>query len=377
MTSKLFVSCFLFVFLVLTSNGTALASFVIQSQDAMDIELKGYNGLTDTILFKGSLNSGTQQTIDTSYRGLALLIFAKGQHYPLILGEQSFSLHIIDPDHLPSFTGSDENAYFYKLLTGAEPGAGQYDFALLMMQAKELLDSSYSIHTVAELKAMKDKFHAFVRTHYQDLRHSDMLRRLLGQYFMMHEYVDFHIKGAPASDIQVQYKKAVLQGVGNWLEIVKPHLPDHEILNYCVSLYYNRGMVTLASLIVDNFREVAYCPGVEKQAYGFPDDLLVAGGDGKGKRRLGAFKGEKIIAFVSQDCPVSMVETVIKVRQMADRKKNVVVIVAPLQELSEKHLAMGRMVSGGNMFFITDEQWRKEHLAEKIKLPLFVQAGDK
>ncbi len=124
---------FLFVLLVLTSNA-AWASCVIQSQETVDIELKGYNGLTDTTLFKGSLTSGTKQTIDTSYQGLALLIFEKGSHYPVIFGEQSFGLQITDPATLPSFTGSNENEFFYKLLTGVEPTPGQYDFALLMIQ---------------------------------------------------------------------------------------------------------------------------------------------------------------------------------------------------------------------------------------------------
>ncbi len=372
MISKLFVTGFLFVFIVLSSNDAALASFIIQSQEAVEIELKGYSGLNDTILFKGSLSSGTEQTIDTSYQGFALLIFNKGQRYPLILGKQSFTLHLTGPDHLPSFTGSSENEFFYKLLTDAEPGPGQYAFALLMMQAKELLDSSHSIHTVAELKAMKEKFYAFVRTHYLDLQHSDMVRRLIAQYFMMHEYVDYHIEGSPATDIRVQYQKAVVNGVENWLEILKKHIPDHEILNYCVSLYYKRSMVTLASLIIENFKDVAYCPGVEKKTFSFPGDLLITEAHGDKKRTLNEFKETKIIAFVSDDCPVSMVETVAKARQLAAQNKNVKLIVAPLQPLSEKHLIMGRMLANGNIFFINDEKWRKKNQLKDIQLPLFV-----
>ncbi len=373
---KLVAGLLLFVFLGMTSTEVARASFIIQSQEAVDIEVKGYNGLSEIILFKGSLSAGTKETVGTPYRGLGLLVFKQGQHYPLILGEQSFTLNINNADKLPAFTGSSENEFFYKLLTGAEASPGQYDFALLMIEAKELLDSSSSIHTVAELKAMKEKFHTFVRTHYQDLQHSDMLRRLIGQYFMMHEYVDYHIKGAPASDIQVQYKKAVIDGVGNWLEILKTHIPGHEIVNYCISLYYNRGMVALASRIIVNFRDIALCPGDEKQTISFPDDLLITKANEKRAQRLDTFKGDKIIAFVSEDCPVSMVETVMKVRQLAAQKKNVTVIVAPLQKLSDKHLAMRRMVSGGNMLFIDDDKWRKKNLPEKLKLPQFVHMGN-
>ncbi len=372
MNKKWFTAKLLFVFFVMATTEAALASFVIYSQEDVDIEIKGYNALNDFTLFKGKLISGVEQTIDTPYQGLALLVFKKGQKYPVILGEQSFTLNIKNANILPSFTGSSENEFFYKQLTGAAPGPGQYDFAHLMIQAKQLLDSSHSIHTFDELKAMKEKFHTFVRSHYQDLQHSDMLRRLLGQYFMMHEYVDYHIKGAPACDIQVRYKKAVIGGVGNWLEILKTHIPEHEIVNYCVSLYYNRGMVTLASRIIVNFRDVAYCPGDEKLKISFTKNLPMIKGNEKRAQRLDTCKNDKIIAFVSEDCPVSMVETVMKVRQLAAQKKNVTVIVAPLEKLSGKHLAMRRMVSSGNMLFIDDDKWRKKNMPEKLKLPLFV-----
>ena len=245
-----------------------------------------------------------------------------------------------------------------------------------MIRAKQLIESSNSIQTIQQLNERKKEFHGFIRNHYQDLKHSDMIRRLLSQYFMMHEYVSYHVKGAPAADIRKKYRDAVLAGVGSWLKILKNHIPEHEILNYCVSLYYNRSMVTLASLIIENFRDVAYCPGVEKEEFSFPDDLTVADADGNREKRLGEFSGDKIIAFVSDDCPVSMVETISKARDLADRKKDVVVIVAPLQKLSEKHLIMGRMVSNGNMFFINDEKCRKDNPAKNIKLPLFVRIGD-
>ena len=57
---------------------------------------------------------------------------------------------------------------------------------------------------------------------------------------------------------------------------------------------------------------------------------------------------------------------------MADQRNGDKLIVASVQELSDKYLAMKRMVSGGDMLFIDDEQWRKENLAERVRLPLFV-----
>jgi hypothetical protein len=205
---------FLFILVLFSSSESAWANLFIHSQTAVEIELTGYNSLVETSIFKGNLEAGGKQEINTPYRGLALLVFAEGQRYPVIIGDESFALNIAGPGEPPSFTGSGENNFLYKKLSGEEPLPGQYDFALLMIQAKDLLKSSSSIRTVEELTAKKEEFHEFVRKNYKNLKHSDMIRRLIAQYFMMHEYVNYHTEGAPAADIRVQYQKAVLSGVG-------------------------------------------------------------------------------------------------------------------------------------------------------------------
>ena len=376
MPCKTLITWSLFVFAVFSGCESARAELVVHSKTPVEIELTGYNSLTETSIFQGTLASDSTHEINTSYRGLALLVFAGGQRYPVIIGDESFTLNIAEPGKPPSFTGSGENVLFYKLLSGGGSAPGQYNFAYLMIQAKELLESTHSIRTVGELTAKKKEYHDFVSTHYEKLKHSDMIRRLIAQYFMMHEYVDHHTEGAPATDILVQYQKEVVNGVGNWLGILQSHLSEQEILNYCVSLYYDRSMVTLASLIIENFKDAAYCPGDEKETFSFPGDMLITEADGNKVRKLDDFKGSKLIAFVSDDCPVSMVEAISKARQLAGQKENAPVIVAPLQKLSMKHLAMTSMIRNRNMFFINDEKWRKNNLKKKIKLPLFIQIGN-
>lgn len=355
---------------IFAGDASASASFVIQSQDYTHFVLKGYSGLTETTLFQGELATGVKQNIATTYKGLALLLFEHGQGYPIIIGNQPFLIKISNPDTVPSFTGSEENDHFYAHLRGAEAGSAHYEFALLMINAKQLLDSTGSISTVDELQTMKEKFHAFVRTDYQNLYHSDMLRRLIAQYFMMHEYVDYHIPGAPATDIQVRYQQAVMDGVRNWLDVLKPNIPLHEILNYIVSLYYDRSMVALAFKIIENFREVAHCPGKDKASFTFPPNLALTDTDGNQKTLL-ELGGKKTVSFVSDECPVSMVESVIEARRFA-QQPNTTLIVVPLQPLSEYHLAISKMVNGGNMFFVDDEKWRKENVPYNIKLPWFI-----
>nr|WP_320009589.1 hypothetical protein [uncultured Desulfobulbus sp.] len=300
---------------------------------------------------------------------MALLVFENGQQYPLILGEQPFALNIQDPATKPTFTWSPENVYFYTLLTGGSPGKKQHDFADLMIEAKQLLSSTGTIHTVDELQTMKEKVHAFVRSHYHDLSRSDMIRRLIAQYFMMHEYVDYHAPGAPATDIRMRYQKAIMDGVQSWFEILKPHIPQGEILNYCVSLYYDRSMVTLAYKIMENFSDVAYCPGDERPIPAFPPSLTLRDRNGN-QAALQELSGKKVVTFVSDDCPVSKVAAVVTARSLPP---GTTLIVVPLQTLSEKHLALQRMVSGVKMKFVDDYKWRKENVQEGMKLPRFIQ----
>ncbi len=219
------------LFGVITGAVNALASFVIQAQEAVSLEIRGYRGLAVTSLFAGALDPEIKHSINTSYRGLAMLVFEKGQQYPVILGERSFVLKIENPDTLPSFTNSDENEVFYNLITGVEPGGVRYDFPMLMMEAKQLLDSTHSIHTVKELQAMKERFHAFVVNHYQDIQRSDVLMRLIAQYFMMHEYVDYKVQGDPATAIRGRYEQEVMDVVRSWLRVLIPQIHLYDILN--------------------------------------------------------------------------------------------------------------------------------------------------
>jgi hypothetical protein len=336
-------------FVLLFAGESAGVGLTIHSRTAVEMELVGYDGLDEIPLVRESVAAGGIQKIDTSYNGLAVLVFAGGQRYPVIIGNTSFTLNIEDQSRPPSFIGSDANEYLYARLAGKDPAETGDSFAQLMVQAKQLLDSNSSIHTTAELAVGKKEFHAFVRDNYAPLRRSDMVRRLVAQYFMMHEYVDYHVEGEPATSIRDSYQKAVLDGVAGWLETLKPHIPEYEILNYCVSLYYTRSMVSLAALIAERFASAAYCPGIEQREWRFPKDLPVTGAGAKDKKALSTIKGGKMFAFVSDDCPVSMVGTVMQARRLADLKSDVQVVIAPLEKLSEKHLAMNKMVSGGTM----------------------------
>ncbi|MCK5517326.1 MAG: hypothetical protein KAI39_10660 [Desulfobulbaceae bacterium] len=199
---------------------------------------------------------------------------------------------ITDPAAVPVISGSNANNALYKALKDKTPIPAKYPFAALMIQAKDLLESSHSIKTVQDLTAKRKEFQEFVKKHYPQLRSSDMVRRLIGQYFMMHEYVAYHEQKEAINAKRITHQQAVLSGVGAWLELLQPLIPKQETVNYCVSLYYNRSMVTLAHRIVEHYPEDAFCAGIEQEKFTFPSDLDIIKAEGKEKISLGDFKSD-------------------------------------------------------------------------------------
>ena len=110
---------------------TSTGEFAVHSQTAVEIELIGYRGLTETSVFRGQIDASSKHQIITPYRGLALLSFSGGQRYPVILGDEPFTLNISDPSQPPTFTDSIQNDQLYKSLSGNDSVPQLDDFALL------------------------------------------------------------------------------------------------------------------------------------------------------------------------------------------------------------------------------------------------------
>lgn len=350
------------------------AELTIQTKTAVEITLTGFDGLEDLVLFQGEIAKGHLREIDTPYRGLALLGFTGGQSYPVLISEAPFVLKITGPGKPPSFIGSGVNDFLYNSLSSvATVSNGKYPFADLLLRAKGLLESTYAINTMAQLAAKKKELAGFVASNYQSLRHSDMVRRLMSQSFMMHEYVDYLVEGEPATTIQARYRQEVLAGVGDWLKALSPHLPGHLVVNTCVSFYYERSMVSMASQIIDRFPAEAICPGETDVTFHLPENLTVTDARGKQQGTLADLKGEKTVALVSDDCPVSMVAAVVNARELARQKTANPLIVAPLQRLSRQHLAMAKMIRDEKILFIDDEKWFRGKPTTLTWLPAFIE----
>lgn len=126
---------------------------------------------------------------------------------------------------------------------------------------------------------------------------------------------------------------------------------------------------SLASLIVVEFRNVAYCPGEDATSLSLTRDLSYTDASQNLRGTLAEIKGNTMIALVSTECPVSMVEAVSKARMLKRQNNGSILLVAPLEKLSEQHISMSRMISGGNLFFIYDERWYQSFGDDQIRLP--------
>jgi hypothetical protein len=180
---------------------------------------------------------------------------------------------------------------------------------------------------------------------------------------MMHEHVSYHTRNQTVNDIQKKYRDGVLECATGWFEELRRYLPEHEIINYIISLYYDRNMVSMASLIAVAHREAAYCPGVEVKDYNVIGNPALTGVKGVMKVRADEINKKKLWAFVSEDCPVSMVDTVMKARRLADTET--ILVVVPQERLNDRHKSIRRMVSGGVILFVDDEQWRTKFLPKR------------
>ncbi len=368
--------CVLFaLYLCLHIPESAVADIIVDSHLDGHVKLIGFNGLDSFTLSDKTIYKRTYSTINTQYTGLILLKLSTGQTYPIISSKKPITIKILAPELPPEFIDSDENEYFYSLLSGSTSQTKSFRFPNLMITAKQLLESSYSIKTPQQLTEKKQEFQQFVIANYSLLKQSDMVRRLIAQSFMMHEYVDYHIEGQPATTIKTHYHNEILNCVRGWITALKETILSHEILNYCVSLYYDRSMISLAARIIHAYKDIAYCPGRDLKSIELPNELPLTTGNRNRQLKFGDIKGRKLIAFVSNECPASMVETVNTARQL-HQKSDTQVIVVPLQHLSDKHLSMSQLLSSGTLYFVDDDTWRKTSIPEDLQLPTFLQLNN-
>ena len=257
----------------------------VVSNGSVEAGFYGFSGFSEQKLFQFQSGTAAVFTFNTAYSGLVLLRFATGQTYPVYIGGDNFSMGISKPVTPPEFENSPENKWLYGWLaryrqlqkekhllqdnfakTGADEGfIKQTEIALKrideklvskiteldniawpglksILQARLLNESSYNIKTKSDLETKKKEYGQFVNDNLQYLYYSDMLMGLFRQYLMMNEYVGFT-------------KKGFVQQINTDVEVLANMLPGRidkeETVRFVMEVFYGRGMVTIASHIMD------------------------------------------------------------------------------------------------------------------------------
>lgn len=353
------------------SVNVAGAELSISSATQMKVELYGFSALKERLLYRGVISPGSQLDIPTDYEGLGLLKVTGGKEYSVILGKEPVTIIFTLPNSSPQFVNSPENGVFsaWQQTTVTE-GTEKFPFTKLLIEAKTLLETSRQITTPGELTTQKNLIHDFISRNYLSLSKSDMIKQLVVQYFLMHEYISYHTVSSSTDTLQLNYREEILDGVKSWRRILGKHMAEDEIVSFCVSFFFKREMVTLAYLLMEDNRDVATCPGEAPFPLQFPDTLKLTFGEGI-ETELGKILTPKLVTIISTKCTFSMVESVMKARELVEKRKGVAMIIATVEPLNREHLAMSQLVNGGLLLFVNDEKWRVEQFKNKPFLPYF------
>lgn len=366
------------------------------------IILEGYDGFLTVSLAEIILDSAGNGKAKINYRGFLQIRLPGGQQYPLIVKNRKTIFKLMDIDSFPVFRGDPENRFLYEyirremqgvrksaLLEEAFQAFNENDpfleellkektlleaekqeltkelsdsskyLATLVLQAKLLLETSYSIKSHDELKERKEDFLRFVVSHYEILRYSDLVQQLAAQYMMMNEYVLWG-RGFP-------FEKVIIADVETWIDRLEQLVPPQKIVNYFLRFYLGRSMVTLSGDITFHYREYLSCPATKtsKAKTGKIDVTIEIRRSSHSEPglSLGKMTGSpKILFFYREGCPACIVDQVILNRKLAEHHPEIPYITV----FSEGESAPGLSV-------LTKLQAEQFYYA--VSGPLFLQAG--
>jgi hypothetical protein len=401
----------LLIAIILNGISFGQGSLVMKAEKSCNFQLTGFRGLYSFTIAEMSLQEGQQEVFDyNGYTGLALIVFESGQRYPLILNGDFIQAVIHDPDTAPALSGSAENDFLYSFLNdfqkssrellelesslteisdadpfrGAIEGAREnlttkkadleeqlntsnYLCATLLLKARVLMESTYSIKTEEELNRKKQEILGFVKENYGWLFYSDMLAELCNQFFMMEEYVFFKSQS---------FEQAIISSSNDWLELVKGYLEPKEMLGFICAFYYNRGMVSYASAIMNSQTELVFGGNLESlpempKNINTLDELNISSPYMDFGAELSDLKGPKVLAIVDNSNIFSKIETIVLARLIEQQEINCAIVIVPMGEQKEYLRLMNKMFAGTFYFsFEMPEICREVEMDSK--LPLFI-----
>jgi hypothetical protein len=380
----------------------------ISSGNGTAFTVRGFDAFRAFDIAEVDLPAGRDTIITAHYCGLALIRYANGSVYPLIMEGADTEVRFGNDSPLPIFPEGSENQFLYAFLTthhelgsrtaylqnlmsgvadvpdtldGISEEIGllklmldslaaslpdpEYPLASFFLRGRMLIESSYGIRTQEELENHKQEFLAYIGNGFTQLRHSDLIQETGRQYMMMNEYV---LTGKNT------VSETRIGDVAAWVEMLDGLVPAREVIDFFTGVFYERSMVSQASAIVHAFRGdifPAAFPGFPFQPCDTVPGLLLTNEEAVRTENLADWDVPKVLSFVSAGNMASLSETVMLVRNIGDAGMFLPVVAVPLEGFSVAHTGMHRLCRGF-LFYAMDEEWRKQYLHSGMQLPCFL-----
>jgi len=384
----MFLKYVLFLLIIAPVFAQNTASITIITNIGIEARLDSYTGFNKNTIAKIQSDAAKEFKIQTDYKGLAFLNFSTGQNYPVYLTGKDFLIRIIDPLKRPMFSQNTDSEYLYQWLSSykqlqkddrllqsslsnintndpfyseiineqkrieqkrlaiisnlnKEPSHG----VNLLIQARILNESTYSLKTKEALELKKKEYQQFVQNNLIELYYSDMLLQLCHQDLMMNEYVLV---------TNTEMYSQINKDVQRWVSMLSPRIEAKETIAFIMKIFYNRGMVSIAAHILQNNRNI-----LDKKVYrNSPNlqslynigetvlDLNIEEAIHSKGRDLTKNKNYKIVSLVDVDDVVSQVSTITLARQLDKTQSKIPIIIIPKEKLTQSHFDMDNLFSG-------------------------------
>lgn len=296
----------------------------------------GYNGFEKVDL--GSIRSDSQGEIDyfTDYHGYCMMSVEGGKAYPIIL---EYDPVCIEWSEKVAFTCEPENAFFYTYLPALQridsmqkayfsmPDSlahkpemlekvdsamtGLYDelinadesHARVFLLCDLMILQTKMVDSTAVMAEWKDDILGFVSTHFEILKNSVYLKRLGIAYVTMNNKV---FRTGLSKNQAMEYD------VDRWVTELGGMLDVRQMVEFFALHFIRVGEAEVASRLVGKYVDELKCdqwvggtPRPANMPYTFN---VFFGPDFSNVRGLEQFRGmDKILAFVSTECPASVV----------------------------------------------------------------------
>lgn len=396
------------IIFILNTAAQDLPSIILSAGVEVQAELIGYEGFSSYPIARIDIQAGEEIEISTDYIGLALLVYPAGQRYPIIMDGKEHQIILEKENSVPQILESVENEFLYHFLAnsmmyhsrlrvletkyielGAEDSltpkiieeslqinksidslyallpSASYPMASVFIQARLLMESTYSISTLEGLNDRKLQILEYISLHYDYIGHSDMLQELGRQYMMMNEYV-----GRPKE----QLNQDIIQDVSDWIACLEGKVHPDDVVEFFVGTFYNRSMITQASEIVHAFQDIM----LQGPSNAFPfqigdtiPNFSITNGDGVLTEDLNTWDLPKILAIVSTDSKASLAENVILLRRISDKNRFLPIIALTSSGFSAELITMSQLTTG-YLFYANDDIWDNTYLGEITPTPFFL-----